>query len=196
MASATLFALFLLSVLTFYSPSTTAQPVTDGYGVIVPNGARFHILPPTTIAGGIRRVKTNNETVALSVVRSPIETDKGEPITITSPYGTEYLSEGPVTISFEYSPYLGVASLEWTAVEGQRLGTVVKVRGYPNTLRGGYSIKSAGKNRYKLLFCRGVLCGNVVIINDYEGHWLLAVTQNEAYAFVLEQIRSTSSDSE
>jgi len=83
MASATLFALFLLSALTFYPPSTTAQPVTDMHGNIARNGGSFHILPYLfSDGGGIERIKTGNETVPLTVVQSPLVTSKGLPLTI------------------------------------------------------------------------------------------------------------------
>jgi len=66
MRSATLFALFLLSALTFYPPSTTAQPVTDVNGNIVQNGGKFFITPSIFgIGGGIERAITGNETYPL-----------------------------------------------------------------------------------------------------------------------------------
>ncbi|XP_027927536.1 chymotrypsin inhibitor 3-like [Vigna unguiculata] len=105
MASAMLFALFLFSALTFYPPSTTAQPVTDGNGNIVKNGGRFYILPSGLGApgGGIRALQTDNETIPLSVVQSPFKGDIGLPIIISSPINTEFLPEGQVTLSFEHT---------------------------------------------------------------------------------------------
>ncbi|XP_014511581.1 chymotrypsin inhibitor 3-like [Vigna radiata var. radiata] len=113
MASATLIALFLLSALTFYAPSTTARFVKDVDGNIVKNGGRFYILPSLigALEGGVRLSQTDNEPFPLSVVLSPFKDDKGLPVTISALIPTTYLHEGPVFLSFEYTP-------EWTAVPG------------------------------------------------------------------------------
>ncbi|QCE11292.1 trypsin inhibitor A-like [Vigna unguiculata] len=190
MASATLFALFLFSTLTFYPPSTTAQPVTDGDGNIVKNGGRFYILPAGLgdPGGGIRALQTDNESIPLSVVQSPFKGDIGLPIIISSPIRTEFLPEGQVTLSFEHT------NREWTVVEGLPEGTLVKVQGYPHTVPGTFVIKKAEAetNRYKLSFCQGVLCGNVAVVRNE--NWVLAVTQDEPYVFHLEQVLPTSAD--
>ncbi|BAT84550.1 hypothetical protein VIGAN_04196000 [Vigna angularis var. angularis] len=103
MASATLFAIFLLSALTFYPPSTTAQPVTDANGNIVTNGGRFFILPRYFgTGGGIERARTGDEKSPLSVVQSPFETDLGQPWIIRSMFRSGFLPEGRVSISYEY----------------------------------------------------------------------------------------------
>ncbi|QCE11315.1 trypsin inhibitor A-like [Vigna unguiculata] len=191
MASAMLFALFLFSALTFYPPSTTAQPVTDGNGNIVKNGGRFYILPSLIGApgGGIRRIQTDNESVPLSVVQSPFQDDRGLPIIISSPILTEFLPEGLVFLSFQHTNIS-----EWTVVEGLPEGTLVKVHGYPHTVKGSFFIKKAEPetNWYKLLFCKGVFCGNVAVVKN--GNWLLAITQDEPYVFHLEQVLPTSAD--
>ncbi|QCE11309.1 trypsin inhibitor DE-3-like [Vigna unguiculata] len=191
MASAMLFSLFLISALTFYPPSTTAQ-VTDGNGNIVKNGGIFYILPSGLGApgGGIRALQTDNETIPLSVVQSPFKGDKGRPINISSPIRTEFLPEGPVVLSFEYEN----VGLEWTVVEGLPEGTLVKVKSYPNTINGSFVIEKAKAetNTYKLLFCEGVFCGNVAVVRNE--NWVLAVTQDEPYEFHLEQVLPTSAD--
>ncbi|XP_027929762.1 trypsin inhibitor A-like [Vigna unguiculata] len=197
MASTTILALFLLSVLTFNPPSTTAQPVTDLHGNIVRNGGRFFILPPFTVAGGIRRTKTGNETTPLSVVQSLIEVDPGLPLTITSPFKSLFIPNGsPVSISFELIPN-DESPLEWTAVPGLPEGTLVKVRGYPHTLPGSFSIHRVRDNTFKLLFCTlgSSLCGNVAIVEDEAKNRLLAVNQKHPYEFVLEQLPSSSAAS-
>ena len=192
MASATLFALFLFSTLTFYPPSTTAQPVTDGDGNIVKNGGRFYILPAGLgdPGGGIRALQTDNESIPLSVVQSPFKGDIGLPIIISSPIRTEFLPEGQVTLSFEHT------NREWTVVEGLPEGTLVKVQGYPHTVPGTFVIKKAEAetNRYKLSFCKGVFCGNVAVVRNE--NWVLAVTQDEPYVFHLEQVLPTSAKHE
>ncbi|RBG51717.1 hypothetical protein BRM46_05655, partial [Xanthomonas oryzae pv. oryzae] len=192
MASATLFALFLLSALIFYSPSTTAQ-VTDGSGNIVKNGGQFYLLPRIfSLGGGIRRMKTGSETSLLSVVQSPIETDPGLPVTISSPYRVEFIPEGPVYLGFDIP--VGANSLEWTAVGDHSEGTFVKV-GYPNSLKGSFIINRASSpNSYKLLFCNpgASLCGNVAIVKDEAGNRLLAVNQETPYEFVLTPVASPS----
>ncbi|XP_014493065.1 trypsin inhibitor A-like [Vigna radiata var. radiata] len=192
MASKMLFALFLLSVLTFYPPSTDAAPVKDLHGNIVKNGGRFHILPLFTIAGGIRRIKTGNETIPLSVVQSPSEVDNGLPLIITSFARTGFLSTGQATISFADD-----SSLEWTAVAGFPEGTLVKVSGYTYTIRGTFSIKNVRANIYKLVFCKfgGDLCGNVALVGDDAGNRLLGINQKDPYEFVLEEIPSSSAAS-
>jgi len=198
MASTTILALFLLSVLTFNPPSTIAQPVTDLHGNIVRNGGRFFILPPFTVAGGIRRIKTGNETIPLSVVQSPIEIDKGLPLTITSPSDSLFIPNGsPVFISFELTPIIGAFPLEWTVVAGLPEGTLVKVEGYPHTVPGSFSIHRVRDNTYKLLFCTldSSLCGNVAIVEDEAKNRLLAVNQKHPYEFVLEQLPSSSAAS-
>ncbi|BAT84572.1 hypothetical protein LR48_Vigan03g153800 [Vigna angularis] len=193
MASTMLFALFLLSVLTFYPPSITAQ-VTDGSGNVVRNGGSFYIRPHIfSLGGGIRRIKTGNETSRLSVVQSPFETDPGLPLKITSPYRVQFIPEGPVFIDFVNDP-LGVNSLEWKAVEVLSEGTLVKV-GYQNSLKGSFIIERASSaNTYKLLFCTlgGSLCGNVAIVNDEAGNRLLAVNQKTPFQFILTPLPSTS----
>ncbi|XP_014493060.1 chymotrypsin inhibitor 3-like [Vigna radiata var. radiata] len=197
MASTMLFALFLLSVLTFYPPSITAQPVTDMYGNVVTNGGIFHILPPITIGGGIKRIKTGNETIPLSVARSPIWSDKGQKIRISSPYKSLFIPNGsPVSLEFELIPILGASPTQWVAVAGLTEGTLVKV-GYENAITGSFSIHRIGINVYKLLFCtpRATLCGNVALVEDDAGNQLLAVTQKEPYGFVLEEIKSPSAAS-
>ncbi|QCD95686.1 chymotrypsin inhibitor 3-like [Vigna unguiculata] len=191
MASATLFALFLFSALTFYPPSTTAQPVTDGDGNIVKNGGIFYILPSGLGApgGGIRALQTDNESIPLSVVQSPFKGDNGLPIIISSPIRTEFLPEGQVTLSFEHT------NREWSVVEGLPEGTLVKVQGYPHTVSGSFFIKKAKAetNTYKLLFCEeGVFCGNVRVVRN--GNWVLAVTQDEPYEFYLKRVPPTSAD--
>jgi len=199
MASATLFGLFLLSALTFYLPSTTAQPVTDMYGNIVRNGGRFHILPYITNGGGVERAKTGTETIPLSVVQSPFETSKGIALTITSAARSEFIPEGTIVyINFEYIPLAAATALEWTVVEGLPEGTAVKVKGYPDTVSGSFSIHRVSGNRYKLMFCTpdGSLCGNVGIVSDDAGHRLLVITQKQPFVFVLEELPSPSAASE
>jgi len=195
MASAMLFALFLVSALSFYPSSTTAQPVTDMYGNVVKNGGRFHILPYIfSNGGGVQRIKTGNETRALSVVQSPMETIKGLPVIIESPYRTEFIPLGPVTLGFQditaFEP-----SLEWTVVEGLSEGTVVKVYGYPKTVKGSFSIHRVIDNRYKLKFCKtgGSLCGNVGIARDNAEHRIFVVSQGKPFEFVLEPLPINSS---
>jgi len=191
MASTMILALFLLSVLTFNPPSTTAQPVTDLHGKIVTNGGVFHILPLFTTAGGIRLTKTGNETVPLSVVQSPSELDKGLPLQISSPYFSLFVPNGsPVSIRFILN---GASPLEWTAVAAQPEGTLVKV-GYQNSIKGLFSIHRVRDNIFKLLFCTlgSNLCGNVALVRDEAGNTLLAVNQKQPYMFVLEEVPSPS----
>ncbi|QCE11034.1 chymotrypsin inhibitor 3-like [Vigna unguiculata] len=199
MASATLFALFLLSALTLYPPSTTAQPVTDANGNIVKNGGRFFILPLFFGAGGggIRRARTGYETSPLSVVQSPLETDDGQPWIITSIFKSGFIPEGSrVSISYEYVE-LGdsVESNEWSAVAGLPEGTLVKV-GYPNTINGSFSIhRASSANSYKFLFCSASssVCGNVGIVLDKAGNRLLAIKQETSFEFVLVELPSAVS---
>jgi len=196
MASATLFALFLLSALTFYPPSTTAQPITDMYGNAVRNGGKFHILSFLySSGGGTVRIKTGNETLPLSVVQSS-EDYKGLPVIISSPFSSEFIPEGSrVSISFVDFVTLE-RSLVWVAVEGQPEGTVVKVD-YTNTVSGYFSIHRVSGNRYKLLFCTpdGSLCGNVGIVRDDALNKILVITQDDPYVFVLEELPSASAAS-
>ncbi|CAJ1778945.1 unnamed protein product [Sphenostylis stenocarpa] len=200
MASATLFALFLVSALTLYPPSATAQPVTDMYGNVVRNGGRFHILPYIfSNGGGIDRIATGNETIPLTVVQSPFETSKGLPLRITSIFRSGHIPEGSIVfVKFELIP-LGDTSLEWTVVEGLPEGSVVKVSGYPNTVKGSFSIHrdSSSPDRYKLLFCNvdRSLCGNVGIARDDAGNRLLVITQDKPFVFVLEELASPSTAS-
>ncbi|XP_014522569.1 chymotrypsin inhibitor ECI-like, partial [Vigna radiata var. radiata] len=142
MASTILFALFLLSVLTFYPPSITAQ-VTDGSGNIATNRGIFYITPPKFgLGGGIQRIKTGNETSRFSVVQSRFETDLGLPLRIASPYLVTFIPIGsPVFISFVDDP-VGANPLEWTAVKVLSEGTFVKV-GYPNSFEGYFIIEAA-----------------------------------------------------
>jgi len=195
MASAILFALFLVSALSFYPPSTTAQPVTDMYGNVVKNGGRFHILPYIfSNGGGVERIQTGNETLALSVVQSPFETVSGLPVIIESPYRTEFIPQGPVTLGFQDAVTIE-RSLEWTVVEGLSEGTVVKVYGYPKTVKGSFSIHRVIDNRYKLKFCTpgGSLCGNVGIARDNAEHRIFVVSQGNPFEFVLGPLPSASS---
>jgi len=197
MASATLFALFLVSALTLYPPSTTAQPVTDMYGNVVRNGGRFHILSFLfSSGGGIVRIKTGNETLPLSVVQSS-EDSIGLPVIISSPFRSEFIPEGSrVAISFVDFVTLE-RSLVWVAVEGQPEGTVVKVD-YTNTVSGSFSIHRVLGNRYKLLFrtLDNSLSGNVGIVRDDAGNRILVITQDDPYVFVLEELPSPSAASE
>jgi len=165
------------------------------YGNIVSNGGRFHILPYIfSNGGGIERTKTGNETIPLSVVQSPLETSKGLSWRIASMFASTFIPEGSrVFISFISSP-----SLEWTAVEGLPEGTVVKVKGYPNTVTGSFSIHRVSGNSYKLLFCTldNSLCGNVGIVRDDAGNRLLVITQNYPFVFVLQELPLPSAASE
>ncbi|XP_047156767.1 trypsin inhibitor DE-3-like [Vigna umbellata] len=197
MASATLFAIFLLSALTFYPPSTTAQPVTDVNGNIIKNGGVYYILPLFFGAGGggITRARTGDETSPLSVVQSPFETDPGQPWRIRSMFRSLFIPEGRVSISYEYVQ-LGEAfeSNEWIAVEGQSEGTFVKV-GYPNSLSGFFTIhRASSANSYKFQFCStdGKSCGNVGIVKDEAGNRLLAINQGTPFEFVLMQLPSAA----
>ncbi|QCE11023.1 chymotrypsin inhibitor 3-like [Vigna unguiculata] len=197
MRSATLFALFLLSALTFYLPSTTAQPVTDGNGNIVTNGGRFYITPIFFGAGGggIKRARTGDEKSPLSVVQSPFDTDPGQPWIIRSMIRTAFLPEGRVSISYEYVQ-LGnsVESNEWIAVPDQPEGTVVKV-GYPNSLRGFFTIHKASPNNiYKFSFCsNGGTCSDVGVVNDEAGNRILAINQQTPFLFYLRELPSAAS---
>ncbi|BAT84553.1 hypothetical protein VIGAN_04196500 [Vigna angularis var. angularis] len=199
MASATLFAIFLLSALTFYPPSTTAQPVTDANGNIVTNGGRFFILPRFFGAGGggIRTAITGNETSRLSVVQSPLETDDGQPWIILSIFKSGFIPEDSrVSISYEYVE-LGdsVESNEWTAVAGLPEGTLVKV-GYQNPINGFFSIhRASSANTYKFVFCAAdsSFCGNVGIVLDEAGNRLLAIKQDSSFEFVLVELPSAVS---
>ncbi|XP_014522196.1 trypsin inhibitor DE-3-like [Vigna radiata var. radiata] len=186
MASKMLFPLFLLSVLTFYPPSITAQ-ITDGSGNIVDNGGLFYILPRIfSQGGGIRRIKTGNETGSFSVVQSPLEVDLGLRLRISSPFRVTFIPEGPVSISF-VDDTVGDNSLKWTAVEVLDEGTFVKV-GYQNSIAGYFVIqRGSSANTTKLSFCiiGGSLCGNVAIVEDEAGNRLLAVNQKKAYEFIL-----------
>ncbi|XP_014522198.1 trypsin inhibitor DE-3-like [Vigna radiata var. radiata] len=190
MASKMLFALFLLSVLTFYPPSITAF-LTDGSGHILHNGGIYYIKPHIfSQGGGIRRIKTGNETSRLSVVQSPIETDSGLPLKISSPFKVTFIPQGPVFINF-VDDSVGDNSLEWTAVEVLYEGTFVKV-GYQNSLKGYFVIQQGSSaNTVNLSFCilGGSLCGNVVIVKDEAGNRLLAVNQNKAYDFILTPVQ-------
>ncbi|XP_014523088.1 chymotrypsin inhibitor 3 [Vigna radiata var. radiata] len=193
MASATLFAIFLLSAITFYPPSTTAQPVTDGEGNIVRNGGRFHIRPIYFGGGGgIERARTGDEGSPLSVVQSPFETDPGQPWIIRSLFKSQFIPEGRVSISYEYVE-LGdsVESNEWVAVKGQPEGTVVKV-GYSNSVSGFFTIHRASfANSYKFQFCSTAgSCGNVGIVRDEAGNRILAIDQDTPFQFYLEQLPS------
>ncbi|XP_047156768.1 trypsin inhibitor DE-3-like [Vigna umbellata] len=197
MASATLFAIFLLSALTFYPPSTTAQPVMDANGNIVKNGGRFFILPRYFgTGGGIERARTGDEKSPLSVVQSPFETDLGQPWIIRSMFRSGFLPEGRVSISYEYVQ-LGEAfeSNEWIAVDGESEGTFVKV-GYPNSLSGFFTIhRVSSANSYKFQFCStdGKPCGNVGIVKDEAGNRLLAINQETPFEFVLTELPSAVS---
>ncbi|XP_052728546.1 chymotrypsin inhibitor 3 [Vigna angularis] len=169
MASATLFAIFLLSALTFYPPSTTAQPVTDANGNIVTNGGRFFILPRYFgTGGGIERARTGDE-------KSPLS---AESALVTNMFNS---------VRFE--------SNEWIAVEGQSEGTFVKV-GYPNSLSGFFTIhRVSSANSYKFQFCStdGKPCGNVGIVKDEAGNRLLAINQETPFEFVLTELPSAVS---
>ncbi|XP_014511580.1 chymotrypsin inhibitor 3-like [Vigna radiata var. radiata] len=172
MASATLIALFLLSALTFYAPSTTAKLVKDWSGDTV--SGTFYILPSLLGApgGGIRRFPTGR-----------------------------YRSVGEeVSISFDYTP--AGTSLFWTAVEGFPEGTLVKIGGYyPKPITGSFYIRKSifgFENSYNLLFCRSLIgvipaCGNVTIIEN-DKNFPLAVTKENPYEFRLEQYLPTSAD--
>ncbi|XP_022633146.1 chymotrypsin inhibitor 3-like [Vigna radiata var. radiata] len=195
MASSTLVAVFLLSALTFYAPSTTAQPVKDRSGNIVKNGGTFYILPSLLGArgGGVRKLPTGDESFPLSVVRSPFKDDKGLPVTISALIQSTYLPEGAVSLSFEYTP-------KWTAVPGFPEGTLVKIDGYyPNPLIGSFYITKSifgHKNSYNLFFCEIFVppaCGNVTTVEN-DGNLLLAVTQESPYEFLLEPYLPTSAD--
>ncbi|QCE11000.1 trypsin inhibitor 1A-like [Vigna unguiculata] len=195
MRSATLFALFLLSALTFYPPSITAQPVFDGNGNVVKNGGRFYIKPRLFGAGGgIERARTGDEESPLSVVQSPFETDPGQPWIIRSMLRTAFLPEGRVSISYEYVQ-LGnsVESNEWIAVPGQPEGTVVKT-GYPNSVSGFFIMtRASSDNTYKFSFCsNGGTCSDVGVVNDEAGNRILAITQ-EPFEFFLTQLPSDAS---
>jgi len=190
-----LFALFLVSALSFYPPSATAQPVTDMYGNVVKNGGSFYILPYIfSNGGGVQRTKTGDETLPLSVVQSPFETVRGLPVIIESPIRTEFLSEGTVALSFVDKVTIE-PSLLWTVVEGLSEGTVVKVDGYPKTVKGSFSIHRVIDNRYKLKFCtsRGSLCGNVGLVRDNAENRIFVITQGKPFEFVLEPLPSASS---
>ncbi|XP_014523761.1 chymotrypsin inhibitor 3 [Vigna radiata var. radiata] len=196
MASATLIALFLLSALTFYAPSNTAQFVKDSSGNIVKNSGRFYILPSLlgNYRGGIRNLRTGNESIPLSVVQSPFQDDKGLPVTISF----EYIPVGValVSLSFEYTPE--GTPLEWTAVEGFPEGTLVKIGGYyPKPIIGSFYMRDSifgTKDSYNLLFCRSLpACSNVTIVKS-DGNLVLAVTQENPYEFYLETYLPTSAD--
>ncbi|XP_014511584.1 chymotrypsin inhibitor 3-like [Vigna radiata var. radiata] len=201
MASATLIALFLLSALTFYAPSTTAKLVKDWSGNTV--SGTFYILPSLFGApgGGIRRFPTGNESFPLSVVQSPFKDDKGLPVTISPIVPGRYRSVGEeVSISFDYTP--AGTSLFWTAVKGFPEGTLVKIGGYyPNPIIGSFYIRKSIfglENSYNLLFCTSLIgvipaCGNVTIIEN-DKNFPLAVTPENPYEFRLEQYLPTSAD--
>jgi len=94
--------------------------------------------------------------------------------------------------------FLSGSSRQWTAVEGLPEGTVVKVKGYENTVIGSFSIHRVSGNSYKFLFCTAdnSLCGNVGIVSDDAGNRLLVITQKEPFVFFLEQPPSPSAASE
>ncbi|XP_014523089.1 trypsin inhibitor 1A-like [Vigna radiata var. radiata] len=192
MASATFFVIFLLSALTFYPPSTTAQPVTDGEGNIVRNGGRFYIRPRFFgVGGGIERARTGDEGSPLSVVQSPFDTDPGQPWIIGSLTQSLFIPEGRVSISYEYVQ-LGdsVESNEWVAVEVQLAGTVVKV-GYSNAISGFFTIHRASTaNTYKFQFCSTAgSCSNVGIVRDEAGNRILAINQGTPFfEFYLQEL--------
>ncbi|XP_014492087.1 chymotrypsin inhibitor 3-like [Vigna radiata var. radiata] len=205
MASATLIALFLLSALTFYAPSTTAQPVKDWNGNIDKNGGifgTFYILPSLLGApGGVRLLATGNEPFPVSVVQSPFKDDKGLPVTISRILQSTYSPAGQaVALSFDYTP--GGTSLLWTAVEGFPEGTLVKIDGYyPDPLKGFFYIRDSKfglKDSINLSFCRSLIgvipaCSNVTVVKS-DGNLLLAFTQEDAYDFRLEEYQPPSAD--
>jgi len=143
MRSATLFALFLFSALSFYPPSTTAQPVLDANGNSVRNGGTYYILPRFWGGGGggIKRAITGDETSPLSVVQSPFTADPGQAWRLQSLFASAFIPEGRIYISYDYVQQPGVPSNYWTAVEGEAEKTVVKV-GYPNSLPGFFTIQN------------------------------------------------------
>ncbi|XP_014523090.1 chymotrypsin inhibitor 3-like [Vigna radiata var. radiata] len=198
MASATLFAIFLLSALTFYPPSTTAQPVTDENGNSVKNGGVYYILPPIFGGGGggIERARTGDETFRLSIVQSPFDTDRGQPWRIRSLFASTFIPEGRVSISYDYVE-LGDSyqSNEWVAVGGQPEGTLVKV-GYPNSLSGYFTIhRTSSANTYKFQFCSNDgSCGNVGIVEDEAKNRLLAINRETPFEFVLRPLSSAASE--
>ncbi|QCE11027.1 chymotrypsin inhibitor 3-like [Vigna unguiculata] len=197
MRSATLFALFLLSALTFYPPSTTAQPVKDAYGNSVKNGGLYYIFPRFWGGGGggIKRAITGDETSPLSVVQTPFETDPGNPWRIQSLVAALFVPEGRVYISYDVQQP-GVRSNYWTAVEGEAERTVVKL-GYPNSHPGFFTIhKTSSADTYKFQFCSNddaTSCSNVGIVKDDAGNRLLATNQEKPFEFILAPVSSVAS---
>ncbi|QCE11008.1 hypothetical protein DEO72_LG10g2241 [Vigna unguiculata] len=182
MASPTLVALFLLSALTFYPPSTTAQPVKDAnetieYSLafdIYQQGWRLQSLFASAfIPEG--RIYISYDYVPQPGVPSNYWTAVEETIEyslafdiyqqgwrLQSLFASAFIPEGRIYISYDYVPQPGVPSNYWTAVEGEAERTVVKV-------------------------------GNVGIIRDDAGNRLLAINPENTFKFILVPLSSDAS---
>nr|3I2X_A Chain A, Chymotrypsin inhibitor 3 [Psophocarpus tetragonolobus]3I2X_B Chain B, Chymotrypsin inhibitor 3 [Psophocarpus tetragonolobus] len=179
--------------------------LVDAEGNLVENGGTYYLLPHIWAhGGGIETAKTGNEPCPLTVVRSPNEVSKGEPIRISSRLRSAFIPRGSLVALGFANPPSCAASPWWTVVDSPQ-GPAVKLsqQKLPEKDILVFKFEKVSHSNihvYKLLYCQhdeeDVKCDQYIGIHrDRNGNRRLVVTEENPLELVLLKAKSETASS-
>nr|1XG6_A Chain A, Chymotrypsin inhibitor 3 [Psophocarpus tetragonolobus] len=179
--------------------------LVDAEGNLVENGGTYYLLPHIWAhGGGIETAKTGNEPCPLTVVRSPNEVSKGEPIRISSQFRSLFIPRGSLVALGFANPPSCAASPWWTVVDSPQ-GPAVKLsqQKLPEKDILVFKFEKVSHSNihvYKLLYCQhdeeDVKCDQYIGIHrDRNGNRRLVVTEENPLELVLLKAKSETASS-
>ncbi|XP_010693620.2 kunitz-type trypsin inhibitor alpha chain [Beta vulgaris subsp. vulgaris] len=145
-------------LLIFSALSISIASILDTDGEPLVNGGQYYIIPQSAgiMGRGLTLIsKPDASPCPLHITRDKDETSLGIPVTITSPFKVEFITDSvPINIVFKDTPNICVQSLAWQMIPDETTGQFYVATGGSGFLptESFMVVKIGDKNVYKMRY--------------------------------------------